>query len=71
LGRTRPLLITAVVMVAALLAAAPLAARLGGLSGVMAAYGLVYALGALLLSWLTWRALGPAPFREALGLKRG
>ncbi|MBM5809725.1 MAG: hypothetical protein FJ051_07905 [Cyanobacteria bacterium M_surface_9_m1_291] len=71
LGRTRPLVLTAVVMVAALLAAAPLAARLGGLSGVMAAYGLVYALGAVLLSWLTWRALGAAPFRLALGLKPG
>jgi len=71
LGRTRPLLLTAVVMVAALLAAAPLAARLGGLSGVMATYGLVYALGAVLLSWLTWRALGPAPFRVALGLRPG
>jgi len=71
LGRTRPLVLTAVVMVAALLAAAPLAARLGGLGGVMAAYGLVYALGAVLLSWLTWRALGAAPFRLALGLKPG
>ncbi|MBM5827492.1 MAG: hypothetical protein FJ050_05475 [Cyanobacteria bacterium M_surface_7_m2_040] len=71
LGRTRPLVLTAVVMVAALLAAAPLAARMGGLGGVMAAYGLVYALGAVLLTWLTWRALGQAPFREALGLKPG
>jgi len=71
LGRTRPLLLTAVVMVGALLAAAPLAARMGGLGGVMAAYGLVYALGAVLLTWLAWRALGAAPFRQALGLRPG
>ena len=68
LGRTRPLLVTAVVMVAGLLAAAPLAVRLGGLGGVMVAYGLVYAVGALLLSWLSWRELGGQPFRVALGI---
>ena len=68
LGRTRPLVLTAAVMLAALLTAAPLAVRLGGLSGVMAAYGLVYVVGALLLSWLAWRDLGAEPFRLAMGL---
>jgi O-antigen/teichoic acid export membrane protein len=68
LGRTRPLVLTAVVMLAALLTAAPLAVWLGGLSGVMAAYGLVYVVGALLLSWLAWRDLGAEPFRLAMGL---
>jgi len=71
LGRTRPLLLTAVVMVALLLAAAPLGARLAGLGGVMVSFGLVYALGAVVLSWLTWRTLGSEPFWLALGLRWG
>jgi len=66
MGRSRSLLLTAALMLAALLAAAPLGARLAGLGGVMAAYDLVYTLGAVLLSWLT---LGVAPFRAAFGLK--
>ena len=41
---------------------------MGGLGGVMVAYGLVYAVGALLLSWLSWRELGGQPFRVALGI---
>lgn len=64
LGRTRPLLLCAVLMLTGLLLTAPLASRLAGLSGVMVAYGLVYALGAGLLSWLCWRTLAEAPSRQ-------
>lgn len=69
LGRTRPLFVAAALMVLGLMAAAPLGARLAGLNGVMISYGLVYVMGAAILSCVTWRILGLDPFRIALGLR--
>ena len=64
LGRTRPLLLAAALMLVALLLAAPLGSRAAGLNGVMVAYGLVNALGALLLSWCA-RSLAPCAASRA------
>ncbi len=71
LGRTRPLIGTGALMVASLLAGAPMGARLGGLNGVAVSYGLVYALGALTLSYVAWQQLGDKAFRIAFGLDKG
>jgi peptidoglycan biosynthesis protein MviN/MurJ (putative lipid II flippase) len=67
-GRTRPLVIAGILMVLALLLLAPLGLQLGGFIGVMASYGTVQLLGAVLLTGLTWRQFGPDPFRFAMGL---
>jgi putative peptidoglycan lipid II flippase len=57
LGRTRPLVLTGVMMLFVELLLAPLGHHLGGLIGVMVANGCVYVLAACLLSLLLQREL--------------
>jgi len=66
LGQTKPLAITAVVMVTSLVTTAPLAVNTMGLNGAIACYGLSYFLGAALLSFIAFRSLGREPFLAAL-----
>ncbi len=65
-GHTRPLVVTAAIMLAAVAALAPIARSLLGLPGVMAAYAGVYALGAVLLSWQAEKRFGPGTVSLAL-----
>lgn len=65
-GHTRPLVVTAAVMLAAVAIVAPLARSWLGLPGVMIAYAGVYVLGAALLSWQAGRRFGPGTVSLAL-----
>ena len=57
LGRTRPLLLTGVLMLLLELLLAPLGHHIGGLVGVMVANGFVYVLATGLLGWMLQREL--------------